>query len=42
MKASEAFQYQFPQWKRVQYDVLSILIDPNNAAGYFFIEDIYL
>jgi putative endonuclease len=42
LKAGEAFQYQYPQWKRVQYDVLSITILPDGAAEYFFIEDIYL
>jgi putative endonuclease len=42
MKAGDEFQYQFPQWKRVQYDVLSITIQPNNNADYFFIEDVYL
>ncbi|MEO5593102.1 MAG: YraN family protein [Chitinophagaceae bacterium] len=42
MKAGEEFQYQYPQWKRVQYDVLSISIQSGNAADYFFIEDVYL
>jgi putative endonuclease len=42
MKAGEEFQYQYPQWKRVQYDVLSISIATGNAAEYFFIEDVYL
>lgn len=42
MKAGEEFQYQYPQWKRVQYDVLSISIDTGNAAEFFFIEDVYL
>ncbi len=42
MKAGEAFQYQYPQWKRVQYDVLSISIVTGNAAEYFFIEDVYV
>lgn len=42
MKASEEFQYQFPQWKRVQYDVLSISFNPNGSVDYFFIEDIYV
>jgi putative endonuclease len=42
MKAGAEFQYQFPDWKRVQYDVLSITIEPNGSAGYFFIEDVYL
>ena len=41
LKAGEAFQYQYPQWKRVQYDVLSITILPDGKVEYFFIEDIY-
>ncbi|MEO6313969.1 MAG: YraN family protein [Chitinophagaceae bacterium] len=42
MKAGAAFQDQYPVWKRVQYDVLSISVHPNNTAEYFFIEDVYL
>ena len=42
MKAGEEYQYQHPQWKRVQYDVLSISMQPDNTAEYFFIEDVYL
>ena len=42
MKAGEQYQYHFPQWKRVQYDVLSIAIQPDNTTDYFFIEDVYL
>jgi putative endonuclease len=41
-KAAEQFLYKYPQWKWVQYDVLSIFIDKNNKADYFFIEDVYL
>ncbi|MFT3933447.1 MAG: YraN family protein [Chitinophagaceae bacterium] len=42
MKAGEAFQEQYPQWKRVQYDVLSIYMPTKEALEYFFIEDVYL
>jgi putative endonuclease len=42
MNASEAFQDQHPEWKRVQYDVVSILILPNGQIEYYFIEDVYL
>jgi putative endonuclease len=42
MKAGEEFQYQYPQWKRVQYDVLSITVNPGAAIEYFFIDDVYL
>lgn len=42
LKAGEAFQCQYPQWKRVQYDVLSISLAPGGGVVYFFIEDVYL
>lgn len=42
LKAGAAYQYEYPQWKRVQYDVLSITIVDNEAPEYFFIEDVYL
>lgn len=42
LKAGAAYQYEYPQWKRVQYDVLSITIAENGAPEYFFIEDVYL
>lgn len=41
-KAATQFLSLYPQWKWVQYDVLSIFIDRNNQPDYFFIEDIYL
>lgn len=41
MKAAETFQYLYPRWARVQYDVLSISMD-NDSPVYFYIEDIYL
>jgi putative endonuclease len=42
LKASEAFQHAYPEWKRVQFDVLSITISAGTAPVYFFIEDVYL
>jgi putative endonuclease len=42
MNASEEFQYRHPEWKRVQYDVLSILLHANGNIEYFYIEDVYL
>jgi putative endonuclease len=41
MTAGEAYQYEYPQWKRVQYDVLSVMLLPGKV-DYFFIEDVYL
>jgi putative endonuclease len=39
--AGEAFTRVYPQWKRIQFDILSISM---TAAGveYFLIEDVYL
>ncbi len=42
MKAGEQYQYLNPQWKRVQFDVLSISMHPDNEIVYFFIEDVYI
>src|SRR5690349_4021542 len=36
--AGVAFQYQYPAWKRVQYDVLSIVITGQETSEYLFIE----
>jgi putative endonuclease len=42
MTAAEEFLYQFPEWKIVQYDLLSIILGNENNVEYFFIEDVYL
>lgn len=39
MNAGEAFLEQNPQWKRIQYDILSIHLT-SQGAEYFLIEDI--
>jgi len=38
---AEEFQYQNPQWKYVQFDVLAIRIFPNNQVEYWFNKDVY-
>lgn len=40
MNAGEEYLHQHPEWKRIQYDVLSIRLFTNKAPEYFFIEDI--
>jgi putative endonuclease len=40
MNAGEEYQAQYPQWKRVQYDILSIRLHKYKAPEYFFIEDV--
>lgn len=42
MKAGEQYLYMNPQWKRIQYDVLSITLQPNGKTEYFFIEDVFV
>ena len=41
MKAAEEFLYQFPQWKRIQFNILSINII-NDQPEFFLIEDVSL
>lgn len=42
INAGEEFLYKYPHWKIVQYDILSVVLDKNRVAEYFFIEDVYL
>jgi putative endonuclease len=42
MQAGEEFQFQYPTWKWVQYDVLSIRLFEKREPEYFFIEDVSL
>ena len=41
LKAGVAFQEKYPDWNQVQYDILSILVDPSGEPDFFFIEDVY-
>ena len=42
INASEAYLYQQPQGKRIQFNILSITILKDEPVEYFFIEDVYL
>ena len=42
INASEEYLYQHPQWKRIQFDILSITILKNEPVEYFFIEDVFV
>lgn len=41
MNAATEFLYINPEWKRIQYDALSVLLKNNNVE-YYLIEDIFL
>lgn len=41
MKCGEQYQLIEPQWKRIQYNILSITLHKNGNTDYFLIEDIY-
>lgn len=40
INASEEFLYQYPGWKNIQFDILSITLSKNQPVEYFFIEDV--
>lgn len=42
INAAEEYLYQQPQWKRVQFSILSITILKDEPVEYFLIEDVYL
>jgi putative endonuclease len=42
INAAEEFLYLHPEWKRIQFDILSINLLRNEPAEYFFIEDVHL
>lgn len=42
MGAAEEYLYQYPGWKRIQFDILSITMLKDEPAEYFFIEDVYI
>lgn len=41
LEAAEEYQYQYPQWERIQFDILAIT-QMNTTIKYFLIEDVYL
>lgn len=42
INAAEEYLYRQPQWKRIQFDILSITMIKNEPVEYFLIEDVYL
>lgn len=42
INASEEYLLLYPEWKQIQFDILSISILKNQPAEYFFIEDVYI
>lgn len=40
-RAAQAYMSRHPQWKKIQYDMLSIRLFPDAPAEYLMIEDIY-
>jgi len=42
MNAADEFLNQFPKWKRIQFDVLSISLKKNGKHEFFLIGDVYL
>jgi putative endonuclease len=42
INASEEYLYQYPAWKRIQFDILSISIPAKEPAEFYFIEDVHV
>lgn len=42
LRCAAAYQGQYPGWKRIQIDVLSVTLEAGRPAVFFFIEDVYL
>ncbi len=42
MGAAEEYLLSHPVWKRIQFDILAILLEKNKAPEYFLIEDVGL
>ena len=41
MNAAEEYLFQHPEWKRVQYDILSITNLKDQPVEYFLVEDVH-
>lgn len=39
-KAAEQYLLQYPQWQRIQFDVLSITLVPGQEPEYYLLEDV--
>jgi putative endonuclease len=42
LRCAAAYQGQYPGWKRIQVDVLSVTLKAGEPPAFFFIEDVYL
>ena len=42
LQAADEFLFQHPEYRHVQYDILSIIISKTCAPEFFLIEDVYL
>lgn len=42
VNASEEFLFQYPEWKRIQFDILSINLQREGPPDFFFIEDVHV
>jgi putative endonuclease len=40
-EAAEAYLYEHPEWKLLQFNIISIVLLKNEAPEYFMIEDVF-
>ncbi|AHF15343.1 YraN family protein [Niabella soli] len=41
-QAADAFLYQYPQYRWIQYDILAIIHSKNKTPEFFLLEDVFL
>jgi len=41
MRASSAYLSKYRGWKRIQYDILSIMLRPASVPEFYLLEDVY-
>ena len=42
LNAAEEFLLQFPQWKVIQFDIISVIMAKNRQPEFLLIEDVYI
>jgi putative endonuclease len=42
LQAADEFLFQHPQYRHIQFDILSITLPTGKPPAYFFIEDVFL
>ena len=42
INSAEEYLLQYPEWKLIQFDILSVTMQKNSSPEFFLIEDVYI